>query len=110
MEKNTSCWMVSAETPDHPPLTEDITVDVAVVGGGVAGLSVAGGERRARRLAGNAGARIKAQVERVFSADDPVPGQAGIVSDSEGEWATYVDDAVLQGPATKPLRRRPDDE
>jgi hypothetical protein len=105
MEKNTSYWMASAETPDHPPLTEDVTVDVAV-----AGLSVAGGERRARRLAGNAGARIKAQVERVLSADDLAPGQARIVSDSEGEWVTYVDGVVLQGPATKPLRRRPDDE
>jgi glycine/D-amino acid oxidase-like deaminating enzyme len=39
MEHNTSYWMVSAETPAHPPLTGDITVDVAVVGAGVAGLS-----------------------------------------------------------------------
>lgn len=41
MENNTSYWMVSAETPDHPPLTDDITVDVVVVGAGIAGLSVA---------------------------------------------------------------------
>ncbi len=41
LENLTSYWMVSAETPDHPPLTDDITVDVAVVGGGIAGLSIA---------------------------------------------------------------------
>lgn len=41
METNASYWMVSAETPDHPVLGEDITVDVAVVGAGIAGLSVA---------------------------------------------------------------------
>lgn len=36
-----SWWMVSAETPEYPPLTEDLTVDVAVVGAGIAGISVA---------------------------------------------------------------------
>lgn len=41
MENFTSYWMVSAETPDYPLLTEDITVDVAVVGAGIAGISVA---------------------------------------------------------------------
>lgn len=41
METNTSYWMVSAETPDHPPLMDDISVDVAVVGAGIAGVSVA---------------------------------------------------------------------
>ena len=41
METNTSYWMVSAETPGHPVLSDDITVDVAVVGAGIAGLSVA---------------------------------------------------------------------
>ena len=111
---------------------------------------VSSGARSAAGLAGNAGARVKAKVERVLSADDLAPGQAGIVSDAEGEWATYVDEAgqrhavsptcthmgclvsfndaeeawecpchgsrfgldgeVLQGPATKPLRQRPDDE
>jgi glycine/D-amino acid oxidase-like deaminating enzyme/nitrite reductase/ring-hydroxylating ferredoxin subunit len=111
---------------------------------------VSSGARSVARLAGNAGARIKAKLERVVSADDLAPGQAGIVSDSEGEWATYVDEAgrrhavsptcthmgclvsfngaeeawecpchgsrfgldgaVLQGPAVKPLRRRPDDQ
>ncbi|MFH8439010.1 FAD-dependent oxidoreductase [Streptomyces sp. NPDC018007] len=36
-----SYWMESAPFPSHPPLTEDIDVDVAVVGGGIAGLSTA---------------------------------------------------------------------
>jgi nitrite reductase/ring-hydroxylating ferredoxin subunit len=111
---------------------------------------VSSGARSVAGLAGNAGARLKAKLEKVLSADDLAPGQAGIVSDSEGEWATYVDEAghrhavsptcthmgclvsfngaekawecpchgsrfdldgaVLQGPATRPLRRRSDDE
>ncbi|MFD4631040.1 FAD-dependent oxidoreductase [Streptomyces sp. NPDC058284] len=34
-----SYWMETAAASAHPPLTDDIEVDVAVVGGGVAGLS-----------------------------------------------------------------------
>jgi Rieske Fe-S protein len=85
----------------------------------------------------------------VRTTADLAPGEAGIVSDDDGEWATYVDEqgvshavspscthmgclvsfngaerawecpchgsrfgldgAVLQGPATRPLRRRDDD-
>ena len=111
---------------------------------------VSSGARSVAGLAGNAGARMKAKLERVLSGDDLAPGQAGIVSDAEGEWATYVDEegrrhavsptcthlgclvsfngeekawecpchgsrfgldgAVLQGPATKPLKRRDDDQ
>jgi hypothetical protein len=41
METGTPYWMVSAETPEYPLLTEDISVDVAVVGAGIAGLSIA---------------------------------------------------------------------
>ncbi|MFI1675951.1 FAD-dependent oxidoreductase [Streptomyces sp. NPDC020607] len=36
-----SYWMETSASTSHPPLTEDIEVDVAVVGGGVAGLSTA---------------------------------------------------------------------
>ncbi|MGW7290661.1 FAD-dependent oxidoreductase, partial [Streptomyces sp. NPDC054847] len=36
-----SHWIRTTEATDHPPLTDDITVDVAVVGGGIAGLSTA---------------------------------------------------------------------
>lgn len=108
------------------------------------------GARAVAGLAGNAGARLKAKLGRAPSADDLAPGQAGIIGDSDGEWATYVDEdgvrhsvsptcthmgclvsfnhvekawecpchgsrfgldgAVLQGPATKPLRRHNDDE
>lgn len=108
------------------------------------------GARAVAGLASNAGARLKAKVERVLSAEDLAPGQAGVVSDSEGDWATYVDEqgtrhavsptcthmgclvsfnsvekawecpchgsrfgldgAVLNGPATTPLRRRTDGE
>lgn len=41
METNTSYWMVSAETPDYPTLADDIAVDVAVIGAGIAGISAA---------------------------------------------------------------------
>ena len=111
---------------------------------------VSSGARAVAGLAGNAGARLKAKLGRARSAEALRPGQAGLVSDGHGEWATYVDEegevhavsptcthmgclvafngvekawecpchgsrfdldgAVLQGPATKPLRRRPDDE
>jgi len=107
---------------------------------------VTSGARTAAGLAGNAGARLKAKLDRVRSAADLGPGEAGIVSDADGEWATYVDEqgethavspscthmgclvafngvelswecpchgsrfdldgTVLQGPATRPLRRR----
>lgn len=110
---------------------------------------VTSGARSAAGLAANVGARAKARLERVLSRSELGPGEAGIVSDSEGDWATYVDEqgeahavsptcthmgclvsfngvekawecpchgsrfgldgAVLQGPATQPLRRRPDD-
>lgn len=36
-----SFWMATTGHPVHPPLTEDIEVDVVVVGGGIAGLSTA---------------------------------------------------------------------
>ncbi|MGS2591804.1 FAD-dependent oxidoreductase [Streptomyces hebeiensis] len=36
-----SFWMETSDTTSYPPLVEDITVDVAVVGGGIAGLSTA---------------------------------------------------------------------
>lgn len=104
------------------------------------------GARSVAGLAGNVGARLKAKLDRKRSVEELAPGQAGIVSDEDGEWATYVDDdgrtyavsptcthlgcvvsfngvekawecgchgsrfaldgAVLQGPATRPLRRR----
>lgn len=107
---------------------------------------VSAGARTAAGLAGNAKARLKAKLHRVRSTSELAPGEAGIVSDADGEWATYVDEdgtshevspscthmgclvafngverewecpchgsrfaldgAVLQGPATRPLRRR----
>jgi glycine/D-amino acid oxidase-like deaminating enzyme/nitrite reductase/ring-hydroxylating ferredoxin subunit len=110
---------------------------------------VSSGARSVAGLVGNAGAHLKAKLGRVKAIEDLAPGQAGIVSDSEGEWATYVDEdgaahsvsptcthlgcliafngvekawecpchgsrfdldgAVLQGPATRPLKRRSDD-
>ena len=110
---------------------------------------VEAGARTMTGLAGNAAARLRAKAARVRSADDLKPGEAGIVSDADGDWATYVDHdgvthavspscthmgclvsfngaerewecpchgsrfaldgAVLQGPATRPLRRRTGD-
>ncbi|MFL5846222.1 MAG: FAD-dependent oxidoreductase [Solirubrobacteraceae bacterium] len=37
----TSYWTDSTPTPDHPRLSEDLDVDVAVVGGGMAGMTTA---------------------------------------------------------------------
>ena len=107
---------------------------------------IGAGARSVAGLAGNAGARLRAKLARVRSAEALAAGQAGIVAEADGEWATYVDDdgvahavsptcthmgclvsfntaertwecpchgsrfgvdgAVLQGPATRPLRRR----
>src|SRR5688500_983100 len=36
-----SYWIASAPSPDHPTLTSDTEVDVAVIGGGIAGLCTA---------------------------------------------------------------------
>ncbi|MFE5113341.1 FAD-dependent oxidoreductase [Streptomyces sp. NPDC056663] len=44
-----SFWMESTDAPEHAPLTEDFEVDVAVVGGGIAGLSTAWELARAGR-------------------------------------------------------------
>lgn len=53
---------------------------------------VGAGAKAVTGLAANAGARLKAKLHRFRSVDDLAPGQAGIVSDSDGEWATYVDE------------------
>lgn len=58
-----------------------------------AGTVVKAGARTAAGLAGNAAARLRAKLDRVRSAQALAPGQAGIVSDAEGEWATYVDES-----------------
>ncbi|MFJ6442723.1 FAD-dependent oxidoreductase [Streptomyces sp. NPDC091649] len=44
-----SYWMRTTDAPRYPRLTEDLTVDVAVVGGGIAGLSTAWELARAGR-------------------------------------------------------------
>ncbi len=40
-EPPSSYWMESTPTTSYPPLTEDVDVDVAVIGAGIAGLSTA---------------------------------------------------------------------
>ena len=39
--RTVSYWMASAEETSYPPLAGDLEVDVAVVGGGIAGLCTA---------------------------------------------------------------------
>jgi glycine/D-amino acid oxidase-like deaminating enzyme/nitrite reductase/ring-hydroxylating ferredoxin subunit len=39
--KATSPWLDGAEAPSHPPLAGDTRTDVAVIGGGIAGITVA---------------------------------------------------------------------
>ncbi|MCK2215615.1 FAD-dependent oxidoreductase [Actinomadura sp. ATCC 31491] len=63
-----SYWMESAPPREHPPLTEDLTVDVAVIGGGIAGLSAAWELTRAGRTVA------------VLEADRPAAGVTGHTS------------------------------
>ncbi|WP_156037717.1 FAD-dependent oxidoreductase, partial [Glycomyces tenuis] len=44
-----SYWIASAEAEEHPPLEDDLDIDVAVVGGGIAGLCTAWELSRAGR-------------------------------------------------------------
>src|SRR6187397_324438 len=37
----TSVWLTTAQVPSYAPLTADVSADVCVVGGGIAGLTVA---------------------------------------------------------------------
>ncbi|GGQ13292.1 glycine/D-amino acid oxidase-like deaminating enzyme/nitrite reductase/ring-hydroxylating ferredoxin subunit [Actinomadura coerulea] len=46
-----SYWMASSKSPEYPTLTEDVDVDVAVIGGGIAGISTAWELTRAGRPA-----------------------------------------------------------
>lgn len=38
------------------------------------------------------GSRLRATLENVSSIEEIKPGEAGLLSDHEGDWATYVDD------------------
>jgi glycine/D-amino acid oxidase-like deaminating enzyme/nitrite reductase/ring-hydroxylating ferredoxin subunit len=44
-----SLWLATAGTTNYPPLSGDVEVDIAVVGGGIAGLTCALGLKRAGR-------------------------------------------------------------
>src|SRR3569833_3826754 len=58
-----SYWTETTRTPPYAPLTDDVEVDVAVVGGGIAGLSVAWEVlRTGRRVAVLEAGRIAAAV------------------------------------------------
>jgi glycine/D-amino acid oxidase-like deaminating enzyme/nitrite reductase/ring-hydroxylating ferredoxin subunit len=50
-ERNISLWVATAPETDYPPLAGDVTVDVAVIGAGITGLTVA-------TLLKRAGARV----------------------------------------------------
>ncbi|MBA3728023.1 MAG: NAD(P)-binding protein, partial [Actinobacteria bacterium] len=40
-ESTESIWVATAPSTDYPPVSGELAVDVAVIGGGIAGLTVA---------------------------------------------------------------------
>lgn len=46
-EKNISYWIASTNESDYPPLETDLTIDVAIIGGGIVGITTAFLLRRA---------------------------------------------------------------
>src|SRR5215213_4518171 len=46
-ERNVSLWIATTGETDFPPLVDDLIVDVAVIGGGLTGLTVAALLKRA---------------------------------------------------------------
>lgn len=72
-----SIWMATATLPSYPPLTEDLDVDVCVVGAGIVGMSVA-------YLLARAGKRV------VVIDDGPIGG--GNTARTTAHLACEVDD------------------
>lgn len=94
MDANDSVWSVTATKPKYAPLERDLTVDVAIVGGGITGLTAAvllarAGQRvallEARRLGGGVSDRSTTHMTEMIDA-----GYAAIESDFGKEGARLV--------------------
>jgi glycine/D-amino acid oxidase-like deaminating enzyme/nitrite reductase/ring-hydroxylating ferredoxin subunit len=94
MDANDSVWSVTATKTKHAPLERDVTVDVAIVGGGITGLTAAvllarAGQRvvllEARRLGGGVSDRSTTHMTEMVDT-----GYAAIESDFGKEGARLV--------------------
>jgi glycine/D-amino acid oxidase-like deaminating enzyme/nitrite reductase/ring-hydroxylating ferredoxin subunit len=88
MENTQSYWLASTPETDYPGLASDITVDVAVLGGGLAGLSIAWllkqeglrvavveANRICQGVSGHTTAKITSQHDLVYAELDQVFGR-----------------------------------
>jgi glycine/D-amino acid oxidase-like deaminating enzyme/nitrite reductase/ring-hydroxylating ferredoxin subunit len=100
--------MASAEAPFHPPVVEDLTTDVAVVGGGIAGLCTAWELARAGRdvtlveagrivagVTGHTTAKLTAQHGLIY---DHLRASFG--PDTATQYATAQTEAIAHAAAT----------
>ncbi len=94
MDTNDSVWSVTSTKPRYPALARDLTVDVAIVGGGITGLTAAvllarAGQRvallEARRLGGGVSERSTTHMTEMVDA-----GYAAIERDFGREGARLV--------------------
>src|SRR5215218_688628 len=76
-----SVWMATADTPTSPKLAEDEGTDVCIVGGGIAGLSVA--------------YQLTKEGKRVVVLDDG-PTAGGETARTTAHLAYYIDDGLTE--------------
>ncbi|MEU6795912.1 FAD-dependent oxidoreductase [Nonomuraea wenchangensis] len=116
-----SYWMDSAPAREHAPLAEDVTVDVAVIGGGIAGLSAAWELTRAGRsvavleadrlaagVTGYTSAKLSAQHTLIYAElAGRDPGTARRYARSQQEAVEHVARTAAELGVDCELERRP---